>query len=97
VADTSGLAQILESYGPWGLVAVLMVTCGALFRAYVVARDKNDTTLQAQVKGTTELVEEMTRAAVEQKNALMQLTGALSTFERRLENVERRSRAKDLG
>lgn len=97
MADITGLAQLLQSYGPWGLVAVLMVTCGVLFRAYVVARDKNDTTLQAQVKGTTELVEEMTKAAVEQKNALTNLTSALQTFERRLENVERRSRAKEMG
>lgn len=90
IAPVAGLAQLLQTYGAWGLVAILMVVCVFLFRKYVEARDKNDGTLQAQVKGATELVEECTKNSVEQKNALVNVTNAMLALERRLENVEKK-------
>ena len=90
VAPIAGLAQLLQTYGAWGLVAVLMFVVWFLFRKYVEARDKNENTLQAQVKGATDMAEEVTKASVEQKNALVNTTDALKAMERRLENVEKK-------
>lgn len=90
LAPITGLAQLLQTYGAWGLVAILMVVVYFLFRKYVDARDKNDGTLETQVKGQTELVEEQVKASVELKNAIVNLTEALRSIERRLENVEKK-------
>lgn len=90
LGPVSGLAQLLQTYGAWGLVAILMVVAWFLFSRYAEARDKNDGTLEAQVKGTTELVEEHVKASIELKNALVNLTDALRSIERRFENVEKK-------
>jgi membrane protein implicated in regulation of membrane protease activity len=88
ISPVSGLASLLQTYGAWGLVAVLMVVIWFLFNKYQAARDKNDTTLEAQVRGSTGLVEESVKASVELKNSLDRTTEALKAVERRLENVE---------
>ena len=88
--EAQSLAQFMQSYGGWGLAALLMLVCAFLFRAYVSARDKNDGTLEAQVKGSTSLVEAHTKSSVELQNALENLTNALQSIERRLENVEKK-------
>lgn len=90
VHEASSLAALLQSYGGWGLAAILMLVCAFLFRAYVDARNKNDGTLEAQVKASTTLVESQVKTAVELQNALENLTSALQAIERRLENVEKK-------
>jgi hypothetical protein len=84
------LAQTLQTYGAWGLCAVLMVALVVQWRSYVAVRDRYEEIAQQQVKGAIELVEECTKAGVEQKNALVSVTKALEALERRLENVEKR-------
>ena len=90
IAPVKGLAELLQTYGAWGVVAVLMGVVWFLFSRYAGARDKIDQTLEAQVKGQTALVEEQTKAQVELKNAIVALTSALQAVERRLENVEKK-------
>lgn len=89
IDPVSGLAQTLQSYGAWGLSAILMLSCAYLFKKYVEARDKNEATLTAQVQGAVQLVEEATTAAVEQRKALDDVAKALTALERRLEYVEK--------
>lgn len=93
----NGLAQMIQTYGGWGLSTILMAVIAFLFGALMKARDKNDVTLEAQVKaaelqvkGATSLVEELTKTAVETRHSTMNMTDALRALERRLENVEKR-------
>lgn len=93
----SGLAQLLNTYGAWGVVAILLVAVFFLFKRLEAARDSKDGTLEQQVKAQTALAEEQLKAAVEQtkaavelKNALVNHTNTLQAFERRLENVEKK-------
>jgi len=83
------MAQTMQSYGGWGLSAILMGVCGLLFRALMSARDKNDTTLEVQVRGAIDMVEASTTAHVELRHALDKVGEALKAIERRLENVEK--------
>lgn len=97
LGPVTGLAHLLQTYGGWGLAALMMTVSAFLFKKYVDARDKNDAALrqqitdaQAQVKGATELVEECTKASVQQTNALHNVNDAMRAIERRLENVEKK-------
>lgn len=85
-AAIGSIAQTLETYGAWGIVALQFVAIGILWRAYVHARDKNDANLKASV----DLVEANTRVATESKGAMLGVSEALRALERRLEAVERR-------
>lgn len=94
----TSIAQLIQAYGGWGLAALMMVVCAFLFTKFVEARDKIDVALQAQivqaqaqVKGSTDLVEELTKASVDHTHALTNVSEALKTVERRLENVEKRT------
>lgn len=90
LTPVTGLAQLLQTYGAWGIVSVLMGVVWFLFRRYAEARDKNDQTLEAQVKASIALVEEQTASAIQLKNAIESLTNAVKAMERRLENVEKK-------
>jgi hypothetical protein len=92
VEPISGLAHVLQSYGPWALVAVAMVALYYQWRAYVDVRDKHESFLKEQAKSTVTLVEEMTTASVEHRVAIDKVVGALQSMERRLENVEKKPR-----
>lgn len=88
LAPATGLAGLLQTYGPWGLVSILMLTVWYLFTKLQAARDRNDGILEAQVRAATALVEESVKASVEQRNALDKIADALKAVERRLESVE---------
>lgn len=84
------VAHMLQTYGPWGFVVVLLGAVGRLWVAYIHSRDKNEATLQEQVKSAIGFVTETTTASVELRAALEQVLAALQAIERRLENVEKR-------
>jgi hypothetical protein len=84
------LAQTLQTYGAWGLSAILMVALYFTARSYVTARDKRDTENQEQIKAAFSMVEECAKTAVEQKNATVLAADALRELARRLENVEKK-------
>jgi len=88
VEPVTTLAQTLQTYGAWGIVAVLLVALAYLWRAYVAARDKRDAENMEQVKAAFAMVEECTKTAVEQRNASVATAEALKEIGRRLENVE---------
>lgn len=87
VADP-GLAATLQSYGGWGLSAILMSVIVYLFFALQRARDSKEGTLEAQVKSATQIIEETTKSSVQLNGALINLTDAMKSMDRRLENVE---------
>ena len=85
-----GLANVLQTYGGWGVAAVLCFVVYRLWSAYEVVRNKNEDILKTQSTNAIALVEEMTKAVVEHKSALERVAGTLGDFARRLENVEKK-------
>ncbi len=90
VEAASGLAQILQTYGAWGLVAILMIALVLKDRQLLERVEKSDNEHQVQLKGTIDLVEEVTTASVNHTNAIEKVSAALAALDRRLENVEKK-------
>lgn len=88
--EVAGLAQLLKDYGPWGLTAVLMVALAYKDRQYNARVEKSDVEHQVQLKGTIELVEDVTKATVNHTNAIDKVTAALASLDRRVESVEKK-------
>jgi hypothetical protein len=89
VVDTaSGLGRVISSYGGWGLSAVLMIVIYFLFKKYDAVRDKKDAERDAEGKTNLALVQENTRAYVQLNSTLVNLTDAIKSLDRRMENVE---------
>lgn len=89
MTEVGGLAAVLQSYGPWAMVAVLIVALVGTAKAYVDIRDRYLVSDAERSKAELALVEEMVKATVEQKAALEKLVEALRALERRVENVEK--------
>lgn len=90
VEAATGLAQLLQTYGAWGLVAVLLLALVYKDRQLLERVEKSDSEHQLQLKGTIDLVEEVTKATVNHSNAIDKVSAALSSLDRRLENVEKK-------
>jgi hypothetical protein len=86
----TGIANLLQTYGAWGLVSILLVVIYYQWKAYVAVRDKNEGSFTEQAKSTIALVEEGTTASVEHRNAIDRVAVALIALERRMENVEKK-------
>lgn len=88
--EVAGLAQVLKDYGPWGLSAILMVALAYKDRQYQGRVDKSDNEHQVQLKGTIDLVEDVTKVTVNHTNAIDKVTAALASLDRRVEGVEKK-------
>ena len=80
--EVGSLAHDLQTYGGWGVAALLAIALIFLIR-YVVKNDGKHANL------AIELVKESTRASVETTHAVNNSTKALETLSHRLETLER--------
>lgn len=85
-----GVAGLLQTYGAWGLVSILLFVVGYQWKAYVAVRDKNEGQHAEQTARAIALVEDVTKASIEHMHAIEKVASALTSLERRTENVEKK-------
>ena len=85
-----GLIEQLNTYGPWAVVVVLFGAISWLAKAYINARDANETSLTTNNRELTSLVKQQIEINTELKATMQNVGKALESIDKRVEDVEKK-------
>lgn len=95
MGEITTLAQALQQYGPWALVAIQFFAIAWMAKVILSNHKERIEGDAAQAKILMGLIERETTSNIEMKGAISKLGDALVAMERRLENVEKETARRD--